>query len=182
MRSSTGLAGLSARLAHLSRRVQPPAGPAPRCAIASPVATGSCTVHASCNAQGAPWTRASPLMRAVLYAGPGCGGVDMRRRMVGLPGFDLRTIDVTRRWRSRCAGRIRRRVHEVLTLSTDQVTVLEGIPIVRPERLMLELRATSPLARRAGARHGVVEGALLRRLPAADWYEEPAGRAVGNRV
>ena len=46
---------------------------------------------------GAPWTKASPLMCAVLDAGPGAVlSHAAAAAWWGLPGFDLRPIDVTR--------------------------------------------------------------------------------------
>jgi very-short-patch-repair endonuclease len=57
----------------------------------------------------------------------------------------------------------------VLTLSTDQVTVLDGVPIVRPERAIFELCAsTHPLrAERAldtGSAKSLYSGDSLRRI------------------
>jgi very-short-patch-repair endonuclease len=119
---------------------------------------------------GAPWTKASPLMRAILDAGPGAVlSHGSAAAWWGLPGFDLRTIDVTRpRALTGASVEFADRIHEVLTLSTDQVTVLEGIPIVRPERLILELCATAHPARAERAldtawSKGLCSGDSLRR-------------------
>jgi very-short-patch-repair endonuclease len=115
------------------------------------IARGDWVVHGPRVLQrsGAPWTKASPLMRAVLDAGTGAVlSHATAAAWWGLPGFDLRTIDVTRpRGMTGTPAAFADRVHEVLTLSTDQVTVLEGVPIVRPERLILELCATAHPAR-----------------------------------
>ena len=61
------------------------------------------------------------------------------------------------------------RVHEVLTLSTDQVTMLDGVPIIRPERLILELCATAHPARAeraldTGWSKALYSGDSLRRI------------------
>src|SRR5262245_35008176 len=121
---------------------------------------------------GAPWTRASPLMRAVLDAGPGAViSHATAAAWWGLPGFDTLTIHVTRPRGTTCAPAVyAAQVHEVLTLSTYQVTVLDGVPIVRPERVIFELCATThPLraAERAldtGWAKALYSGDSLRRI------------------
>jgi very-short-patch-repair endonuclease len=94
---------------------------------------------------GTPWTRASPLMRAVLDGGSGAViSHTTAAAWWGLPGFDLLTIHVTRpRGLTGAPSTFAHQLHEVLTLSTDQVTVLDGVPIVRPERAIFELCATT---------------------------------------
>lgn len=94
---------------------------------------------------GAPWVRGSPLLRALLDAGPGAVlSHGTAAAWWGLPGFDLRTIEVTRpRGVTGTPVAFADRLHEVLTLGADHVTVLEGIPIVRPERVVLELCASA---------------------------------------
>ncbi len=88
----------------------------------------------------------------------------------GLPGFDLRSIDVTRpRGLTGAPVTFADRVHEVLTLTNDQVTVLEGVPIIRPERLILELCATAHPARAeraldTGWSKALYSGDSLRRI------------------
>jgi very-short-patch-repair endonuclease len=70
----------------------------------------------------------------------------------GLPGWDLRRIDVSRpRGITSTRLWVPALLHEVLDLTSDQVTVLDGIPIVRPERLAFELFAhcSYPRAERA---------------------------------
>jgi very-short-patch-repair endonuclease len=120
---------------------------------------------------GAPWTKASPLMRAVLDAGPGAVlSHATAAAWWGLPGFDLLTIHVTRpRAITGTVPLFAHRLHEVLDLAHDQVTVLDGIPIVRPERAAFELCASvHPLrAARAidtGWAKGLWSGSSLRRL------------------
>lgn len=120
---------------------------------------------------GAPWTKASPLMRAVLDAGTGAVlSGPTAAAWWGLPGFDLLRIHVTRpRGISGAPVLFADRLHEVLDLSSDQVTVLDGIPIVRPERVAFELCAmVHPLrAERAvetGWSKGLFSGRSLRRL------------------
>jgi very-short-patch-repair endonuclease len=120
---------------------------------------------------GAPWTKASPLMRAVLDAGPGAVlSHGAAAAWWGLPGFDLRTLYVTRpRGLTGASVTFADRVHEVLTLSYEQVTVLDGIPIIRPERLILELCATAHPARAeraldTGWSKALYSGGSLRRI------------------
>lgn len=122
---------------------------------------------------GAPWTKASSLMRAVLDAGPGAVvSHGTAAAWWGLPGFDLLTVHITRpRGLTGCRVSFGQVVHTVLDLSTHQVTVLDGIPIVRPERLAFELCAcVHPLrAERAidtGWSKGLFSGPSLRRLHA----------------
>src|SRR5262245_21502338 len=144
------------------------------------VTHGSRVLHRS----GTPWTRASPLMRAVLDAGP--GGVISHTTAAawwGLPGFDTLTIHDTRPRGTTCAPAVfAGQVHEVLTLSTDQVTVLDRVPIVRPERVIFELCATThPLrAERAldtGWAKALYSGDSLRRI-----HKELARRGRGGTV
>ena len=122
-----------------------------RAALRHRIARGDWIVHGPRVLQraGPPWTKASPLMRAVLDAGPGAVlSHGAAAAWWGLPGFQLRPIDVTRpRGLTGAPTVFADRVHDVLTLSNDQVTTLEGIPIVRPERLILELCATAHSAR-----------------------------------
>ncbi len=89
---------------------------------------------------GAPASPQRRVMAAVLEASPGafaCGTT--AAALWGLPGFDLRPIHLVRmRGISgrRGGGAI---VHEVVDLLSNHVTVLDGIPIVRPERVIFEL-------------------------------------------
>lgn len=122
---------------------------------------------------GAPWTKASPLMRAALDAGPGSVvSHSTAAAWWGLPGFDLLDIHVTRPRGMTCApAAFAQHLHQVLDLSCDQVTVLDGIPIVRPERLAFELcGSVHPLrAARAietGWSKGLFSGDSLRRVHA----------------
>jgi very-short-patch-repair endonuclease len=88
----------------------------------------------------------------------------------GLPGFDLLTIHVTRpRGISGCPATFAHRLHQVLDLSSDQITVLDGVPIVRPERMAFELCASMHPMRAAraidtGWSKGLFSGPSLRRL------------------
>ncbi len=111
---------------------------------------------------GAPWTKASPLMRAVLDAGPGAVlSHHTAAAWWGLPGFSLGTIHITRpRGVTGVRPVFADRLHEVLDLSSEQITVLDGIPIVRPERLAFELFASAHPLRAARA----VETAWSKRL------------------
>jgi very-short-patch-repair endonuclease len=133
---------------------------------------------------GTPWTRASPLMRAVLDAGPGAVvSHTTAAAWWGLPGFDLLTIHITRPRGTTCAPvAFADHVHEVLDLTTEQVTVLDGVPIVRPERVIFELCATThPLrAERAldtGWAKALYSGASLRRI-----HRQLACRGRGGTV
>jgi very-short-patch-repair endonuclease len=133
---------------------------------------------------GTPWSKASPLMRAVLAAGPGAVvSHTTAAAWWGLPGFDLLTIHITRPRGTTCApAAFADHVHEVLDLTTDQVTVLDGVPIVRPERAIFELCATThPLrAERAldtGWAKALYSGDSLRRI-----HRELACRGRGGTV
>ena len=123
-------------------------------------------------------------MLAVLDAGPGAViSHTTAAAWWGLPGFDPLTIHITRPRGVTCApAGFASQLHEVLDLSTEQVTVLDGVPIVRPERLIFELCATShPLrAERAldtGWAKALYSGDSLRRI-----HEELACRGRGGTV
>jgi very-short-patch-repair endonuclease len=140
--------------------------------------------HRVLHRSGSPWTRASPLMRAVLDAGPGAViSHSTAAAWWGLPGFDPLTIHVSRPRGTTCAPALfAGQLHEVLNLSTDQVTVLDAVPIVRPERVIFELCATThPLrAERAldtGWAKALYSGDSLRRI-----HEELACRGRTGTV
>jgi very-short-patch-repair endonuclease len=144
-----------------------------RAAMRHRIARGEWIVHGPrvLRRAGAPWTKASPLMCAVLDAGPGAVlSHGAAAAWWGLPGFGLRPIDITRpRGLTGAPATLADRVHDVLTLGTEQVTVLEGIPIVRPERLILELCAVAHPARAeraldTGWAKGLYSGESLRRI------------------
>lgn len=132
--------------------------------------------------QGSPWTAAAPLMRAVLDAGPGAvvSGTTAAAWW-GLPGFDLRTIHVTRpRGVTGAPATYADVLHEVLDLSTDQVTVLDGIPVARPERVIFDLCAfahprRAERAMDAAWTRNLCSGLSLRRI-----HDELAGRGRGG--
>ena len=133
---------------------------------------------------GTPWNRASPLMRAVLDAGAGAVvSHTTAAAWWGLPGFDLLTVHITRpRGMTGAPTEFADHVHEVLDLTTDQVTVLDGVPVVRPERAIFELcAATHPLrAERAldtGWSKALYSGDSLRRI-----HRELACRGRGGTV
>lgn len=120
---------------------------------------------------GAPDTPALRAMRAVLDAGPGAYlSHGTAAAWWGLPGFDLLRPHVTRpRNISGLAVGFGQRLHEVLALGTDQVTVLDGVPVVRPERLSFELMASVHPMRAERAvetawSKGLVSGASLRHV------------------
>jgi very-short-patch-repair endonuclease len=92
---------------------------------------------------GVPRTKHYLVMRAVLDAGPGSVLSDSPAgAWWGLPGFDLRKLYVTRPRGITSYKPIFAELHEVLCLRAADVTILDGIPVVRPERLMLDLCAT----------------------------------------
>lgn len=120
---------------------------------------------------GTPWSKASPLMRAALDAGPrAVVSHSTAAAWWGLPGFDLRRIHVTRhRDVSGADVTFGQVLHRVLDIDEGQVTVLDGIPIVRPERMAFELCATVHPLRAArvidtGWAKGLFSGTSLRRM------------------
>ena len=134
--------------------------------------------------RGAPMSKASKLMRAVLDAGPGGFVSDgTAAAWWGVPGFDLRRPHVTRaRGISGTEPSVDCRLHEVVDLSTRQVTVLDGIPIVRPERMAFELFGSAHPLRAARATEtawskGLVSGPSLRAV-----FDELAGRGRSGTV
>lgn len=102
---------------------------------------------------GAPLTEAARVMRAVLDAGTGAVAAGpCAAAWWGIPGFNSSPIHVTRhRADTNFPPTFADVVHEVLDLTTNQVTVLDGIPIVRPERLAFELHAMVSPGRAARA-------------------------------
>jgi very-short-patch-repair endonuclease len=113
---------------------------------------------------GAPETFLGQLMAAVLDAGPlaflsGPAAAALWR-LSGFGLLHLRHIDVTRpRGGSRRACGLAR-VHEVLDLEPDHITVLDGIPLSTPTRTVFELAASLPAARAERA----VDNAWARNL------------------
>jgi hypothetical protein len=92
---------------------------------------------------GAPRGKHYLVMRAVLDAGPGSAlSGPPAAAWWGLPAFDLRRLVVTRPRGVTSYKATFAQLHEVLMLRAADVTVLEGIPIVRPERLILDLCAS----------------------------------------
>jgi very-short-patch-repair endonuclease len=134
--------------------------------------------------RGAPESKASRLMRVVLDAGPG-GFVSHGTAAAwwGLPGFDLARPHVTRhRGITGAPPTLPCRLHEVVDLTPRQVTVLDGVPIVRPERLAFELFGSSHPLRAARATEtawskGLVSGPSLRAV-----FDELAGRGRAGTV
>lgn len=89
---------------------------------------------------GAPRSESYRVMRAVLDAG--AGAVLSHRSAAawwGLPGYDLRTLHVTRPRGMTSSGSAFAQLHEVKALRAVDVAVLDGVPVVRPERVILEL-------------------------------------------
>jgi very-short-patch-repair endonuclease len=173
MNADDELLALAERQHGFVTRVQAHGAGLSRSAIHHRIVAGEWKAHGRrvLHRRGAPWTRASPLMRAVLDAGPGAVVSNTTAAAWwGLPGFDLLSIHITRpRGTTSATATYAGHLHEVLTLSTDQVTVLDGVPIVRPERAIFELCATShPLrAERAldtGWSKSLYSGDSLRRI------------------
>ncbi len=110
---------------------------------------------------GSPATPAQRLLGAVVDAGPGAHlSHGAAAAWWGLPGFDLLTLDITRPRNITSTTTSRARLHRVIDLCAAHVTVLDGIPIVRPERVALELCATLHPARAGRA----LDNAWSRRL------------------
>jgi very-short-patch-repair endonuclease len=97
---------------------------------------------------GTPRTQRQRLMVAVLDAGPG-GFLSLAAaaalwKLAGFSLLHLRRVDVTRpRLTIRRPSSVAR-VHEVLDLEPDHVTVLDGIPIATPTRTIFELAGSLP--------------------------------------
>lgn len=118
---------------------------------------------------GAPPGPGPDLMRAVLDAGTGAViSTPTVAAWWGVPGFDLLRPHVSRpRGITGMRPNFAAHLHEVTDLTTDQVTVLEGVPVVRPDRMAFELLATMPRARAVRAietawAKGLLSGASLR--------------------
>lgn len=110
---------------------------------------------------GSPATPAQRLLAAVYDAGPGAHlSHGSAAAWWGLPGFDLLTLDMTRPRGITATTTTRARLHTVVNLRAEHVTVLDGVPIVRPERLVLELCAVLHPGRAARA----FDSAWSRRL------------------
>lgn len=133
---------------------------------------------------GAPRGKGPDLMRAALDAG--IGAVISSPTVAawwGVPGFDLLRPHVTRPRGVTCAvPEFAGHLHEVLDLTTDQVTVLDGVPVVRPERMAFELLAADNGGRSQRAietawAKGLLSGASLRAT-----FEQLAGRGRGGTV
>jgi very-short-patch-repair endonuclease len=119
---------------------------------------------------GTPRTGHQRVLTAVLDASPGafaCGHT--AASLWGIPSYPLSRVHVTRS-RGMTGRRTRLAVlHEVKTLLPRHVTVLDAIPIVRPERLALELCASEQPLRAARAvddmwRRRLLSGRSLRRF------------------
>jgi very-short-patch-repair endonuclease len=167
-------------------RAQARAAGLSRHALAHRIERGDWTPHGArtLHLSGAPWGRASALMRAVLDAGPGAViSHTTAAAWWGLPGFDLLAVHVTRpRGITGAPPMFASHVHEVLRLSEDHVTVLDAVPIVRPERAIFELCATThpKRAERAldtGWARALYSGASLGRI-----HRELACRGRGGTV
>jgi very-short-patch-repair endonuclease len=120
--------------------------------------------------RGSPLTKATALLAAVLDAGPGAAlSHTTAAAWWGLPGFDLRHVHVTRRRVLSTPAPLVDRLHNVRSLPPSHTTVLDGVPVMRPERVAFELCATvhperAARAIDAGWSRGLFSGASLRRL------------------
>jgi very-short-patch-repair endonuclease len=110
---------------------------------------------------GSPPTTKQRLLIAVLDAGPGAYlSHGAAASWWGLPGFDLRALDVTRPRGITSSRPTFARLHQVIDLREDHATVLEGVPVVRPERAFIEICATTQPERAAR----MLDNAWSRRL------------------
>jgi very-short-patch-repair endonuclease len=133
---------------------------------------------------GAAMDNGAKLMRAVLDAGTGTVVADdTAGAWWGVPGYDLLNVRLLRpRFISGNSSSFGARIRESLDLTTSQVTVLDGIPIVRPERLAFDLLARTHPLRAARAietmwAKGLLSGASLRAV-----FDELAGRGRKGTV
>lgn len=124
------------------------------------------------------------LMRAVLDAGTGAVvGDDSASAWWGLPGYQLLPVRLLRpRHISGTPSSVGAIIRESLDLTTNQVTVLQGVPVVRPERLAFDLMAHHHPQRAARAietawAKGLLSGASLRAT-----FDELAGRGRAGTV
>jgi very-short-patch-repair endonuclease len=133
---------------------------------------------------GSPLDNGARLMRAVLDAGAGTVvGAEPASAWWGLPGYDLREIVLLRpRGITGAASSFGATIHEVLDLSTNQVTVLDGIPIVRPERLAFDLMASGNTKRAARAIETAWAKRLLSGASLRATFDELAGRGRKGTV
>lgn len=93
---------------------------------------------------GSPVTTKQRVLLAVLDGGPGAYlSHGSAAAWWGLPGFDVRTLHVTRPRGITCTRATFAVLHQVLDLQSAHVTVLDGVPIVRPERCFIEICATA---------------------------------------
>jgi hypothetical protein len=94
---------------------------------------------------GTPRTWRQALMAAVLAAGP--GAVASHRAaaaLLGIPGFPEGIIEVTT---PRFRRHRQRRVHQSRDLRPDHITIIDGIPVTRVPRTIVDLAATKHAAR-----------------------------------
>ena len=132
MRSSTSCRPPNTDSSRAPTPVSPAFGPALRHRIN--VATG-CPGSAGVTPQWHAVEPGEPLMRAVFDAGPGAVvSHTTAAAWWGLPGFDLLTVHITRPLGAPPGAptEFADHVHEVLDLTADQVTVLDGVPAGGP--------------------------------------------------
>lgn len=119
---------------------------------------------------GAPATETQQVLAAVLDASPDAwAGAATGAALWGVPGYRSVPVQV-----ARPAGRTGRRhelavVHEVAGLRADHVTVVDGVPCVRPEVVVLQLCASVHPQRAARAlddlwRRRLLSGRSARRV------------------
>jgi very-short-patch-repair endonuclease len=133
---------------------------------------------------GAAMDSGAKLMRAVLDAGTGTVVADgPAAAWWGVPGYDLLDIRLVRpRFISGNASSFGARIRESLDLTTNQITVLDGIPIVRPERLAFDLLAHSHPLRAARAIETMWAKRLLSGESLRHVFDELAGRGRKGTV
>jgi very-short-patch-repair endonuclease len=119
---------------------------------------------------GSPATAKQRLLIAVLDAGPGAYlSHAPATSWWGLPGFDLRRLHVTRPRGITSTKANFAVLHQVLDLRSEHVTVLDGVPVVRPERAFIEICATCRPERAARMldnawARGLLSGSSARRV------------------
>ena len=137
--------------------------------------------------RGAPRTKASRLMARVLDAGPGAFlSHTTAAAWWGLPGYDLLQVHVSRpRGINGARPTLGQHLHEVFDLTPEQVTIVDGVPTVRPERAFFELfgsghpgRATR--AAEAAWTRGLISGPSIHRTFEALFHQGRPGTVAGR--
>lgn len=119
---------------------------------------------------GSPRTTKQRVLLAVLDAGPGAYLSDGPAvAWWGLPGFDLTRLQVIRPRGVTSTSSSLARIREVKHIQAEHVTVLDGVPVVRPERAFIDICATAHPGRAARMldnawSRGLLSGASARQV------------------